>query len=181
MYKGQSIQHKVTKEELFIVSGIFFSTLTALTLLPQPSTSHHFAIHINISHKLAFFLPSLLCTTLHFSSYHFTTFLDTFQFTTLLDDFHLTLHHFPYTFGCFPYTFSSLNSPQLSLSRIHTQLYMYKHQMPGHTYVSSHRRHNFSTNQCCSLATNSTCTICYFTSAWHHILSRPQTRCSRDS
>jgi hypothetical protein len=92
MYKGQSIQHKVIKEELFfVVSGNFFSTLIALTLSPQPITSHHFAIHINISHKLAFFFPSLLCTTLHFSSYHFTTLLDAFHFTTLLDDFHLIL------------------------------------------------------------------------------------------
>jgi hypothetical protein len=44
-----------------------FSTLIALTLSPQPITSHQFAIHMNISQKLAFFLPSLLCTTLHFS------------------------------------------------------------------------------------------------------------------
>jgi hypothetical protein len=82
MYKGQSIQHKVTNEELFIVSGIPPPpTIIALTLSPQPITSHHFAIHVNISHKLAFFIPSLLCTTLHFSSYHFTTLLDAFHFT----------------------------------------------------------------------------------------------------
>jgi hypothetical protein len=41
---------------------------------------------MNISHKLAFFLLSLLCTTLHFSSYLFTTLLDAFHFTALLDD-----------------------------------------------------------------------------------------------
>jgi hypothetical protein len=38
---------------------------------------------MNIPHKLAFFLPSLLCTTLHFSSYPFTILLDAFHFTTL--------------------------------------------------------------------------------------------------
>jgi hypothetical protein len=101
MYKGQSIQHKVTNEELFIVSGTSPPTLIALTLSPQPITSHHFATHMNISHKLAFFIPSLLCTTLHFSSYHFTTLLDAFLFTTLLDDFHLIL------LGCFSLHFTT--------------------------------------------------------------------------
>jgi hypothetical protein len=80
MYKGQSIQHKVTHEGLFIVSGSP-PTIFALTLSPQPITSHHFATHMNISHKLAFFHPF---PTLHyFSSYHFTTLLDAFHFTTL--------------------------------------------------------------------------------------------------
>jgi hypothetical protein len=57
MYKRLSIQHKVTKEELFIVSGNFFHTYCTH---PSPITSHHFATHMNISHKLAFFLPKYI-------------------------------------------------------------------------------------------------------------------------
>jgi hypothetical protein len=81
-------QGKIRKNCLQLL--VIFSTLIALTLSPQPITSHHFAIHMSISHKLAFFfLHSLLCTTLHFSSNYFTTLLDAFHFTKLLDDFHL--------------------------------------------------------------------------------------------
>jgi hypothetical protein len=85
-----------------------FPTLIALTISPQPISSHHFAIHMNISHKLAFFVPYLPCTTLHFSSYHFTTLLDAFHFTTLLDDFYLILlkcFSLRYTFVLFSFDF----------------------------------------------------------------------------
>ena len=59
-----TIQHvqKVTNPKLrkyCIQFPVFFPTHTVLTLSPQPCTSHHFAAHINNSHKVSFLLPSL--------------------------------------------------------------------------------------------------------------------------
>ena len=51
---------------------VFFPTHNLITLSPQPFTSHHFATHINFSHKVSFLPHSLHCTSLHFISRHCT-------------------------------------------------------------------------------------------------------------
>jgi len=86
---------------------VFSPTHIALSLSPQPFTSHHFTTQINFSHKVSFLPHSLHCTSHHFISFHFITLLDDFHFIllrsyTLLDDFQ--------------HTSSSFNSPRLSLS-----------------------------------------------------------------
>ena len=65
----------------FIQFLVFFPTHISLTLEHQPSISHLFTTHINISHSVSFFPPSL-----HFISLQYTP-LTSFKFTTLLNDF----------------------------------------------------------------------------------------------
>jgi hypothetical protein len=73
--KIQRVQtvNNTTVRKYCIQFPVFFLTHTVLTLSPQPFTSHHFTTHIDLSHKVSFFPPSLHCTSLQFTSVHFNS------------------------------------------------------------------------------------------------------------
>jgi hypothetical protein len=79
---------------LYKVSSIFSHPYFTRDLNPA-FTFLHFTTHINLSHKVPLFPPSIHCTSINFTSFLFITLLVVFHFTLLhfstrLDDYTLS-------------------------------------------------------------------------------------------